>query len=219
VADEEDSPERVQRAKRAGVIAADVALGGALKAWQKLSEAQGRGRGDRELAILFTDLAGYSTWALDAGDTLAVELLRRVTDAVEPEVERCGGRVVKRLGDGLMATFLDAEGAVRAAVAARDAVAEVRIGGHAPRQRAGVHVGRPRRIGRDYLGVDVNVAARIADAAKPGEVLVSEAVCERLGADVALKRRWRAAGKGTPSGTKVFTVEGFTADDAGTATG
>ena len=40
----------------------------ALQVWQGLSEAQGRGRGDRELAIVFTDLADFSTWALDAGD-------------------------------------------------------------------------------------------------------------------------------------------------------
>ena len=41
----------------------------ALQVWQGLSEAQGRGRGDRELTIVFTDLAEFSSWALDAGDT------------------------------------------------------------------------------------------------------------------------------------------------------
>src|SRR3954452_20070870 len=50
----------------------------ALQVWQGLSEAQGRGRGDRELTIVFTDLAGFSTWALDAGDAKAVALLREV---------------------------------------------------------------------------------------------------------------------------------------------
>src|SRR5215212_8394641 len=50
----------------------------ALQVWQGISEAQGRGRGDRELTIVFTDLAGFSSWALDAGDTQAVALLRDV---------------------------------------------------------------------------------------------------------------------------------------------
>jgi adenylate cyclase len=210
---------RLRAAAAAAPDVARVAAGGALALWQRLSEAQGRGRGDRELAILFTDLEGYSTWALEAGDTLAVELLRRVNAAAEPAIAAHGGRVVKSLGDGLMATFLDAESAVVAAVEARDAVAQVRVGGHAPRQRAGVHVGRPRRIGGDYLGIDVNVAARVAEAAKAGEVLVSDAVCERLGEGVSVKRRWRMAGKGTPSGTKVFSVEGVPDADPGSGRG
>ena len=41
---------------------------GALQVWQSLSEAQGRGQGDREVAILFTDLVGFSDWVLEAGD-------------------------------------------------------------------------------------------------------------------------------------------------------
>ncbi len=213
--DAEEDEGRLRAAVRSAPVVARVAASGALQVWQSLSEAQGRGRGDRELAVLFTDLADYSTWALEVGDTMAVELLRRVSGAAEPAIEAHGGRVVKRLGDGLMATFLTVDEAVLGALEARDAVAAVRVGDHAPRQRAGIHVGRPRRIGRDYLGVDVNVAARVADAAKPGEVLVSDAVCERLSGDVRTKRRWRLAGKGTPAGTKVFTVEGIAADTWG----
>ena len=63
----------------------------ALQVWQGLSEAQGRGRGDRELAIVITDLADFSTSALDAGDTQAVALLREVGSAIEPEICSRGG--------------------------------------------------------------------------------------------------------------------------------
>jgi adenylate cyclase len=179
----------------------------ALQVWQSLSEAQGRGRGDAEVAILFTDLAGFSTWALDAGDTLAVELLRRVAKQVEPIVTAHGGKVVKRLGDGIMAVFDEPEEAVAAALESRDAVAALDIGGHRPRMRAGVHVGRPRMLGGDYLGVDVNVAARVAAAAGPGEVLVSDTVCDKLPENARLKRKWRFSGKGTPAQLKVFAVD------------
>lgn len=178
----------------------------ALQVWQGLSEAQGRGRGEDEVAILFTDLAGFSTWALDAGDTMAVELLRRVARAVEPVIAAHGGRIVKRLGDGLMAVFTDAEAAVAAAVEAREAALGVTVGDHSAQLRSGVHVGRPRRLGGDYFGVDVNVAARVAAAAGAGEVLVTDAVCERLGDDIRVKRKWRFSGKGTPAQTKVFAV-------------
>ena len=176
--------------------------------WQGLSEAQGRGRGDRELAIVFTDLADFSTWALDAGDTQAVALLREVGSAIEPEICSRGGEIVKRLGDGLMAVFEDAGRAIEAAHASAQALEGVEVDGHCPRLRAGVHAGRPRRIGGDYFGVDVNIAARVAEAAGPGEVLVSEAVHERVEADkVQLKRRWRSSGKGAPKGLKVYAAE------------
>jgi adenylate cyclase len=178
----------------------------ALQVWQSLSEAQGRGRGDQEVAILFTDLSGFSTWALDAGDTMAVELLRRVAKCVEPVITAHGGKVVKRLGDGLMAVFDDPEQAVAAALESRDAVQAVEIGGHKPRLRAGVHVGRPRQLGGDYLGVDVNTAARVGAAAGPDEVLITDAVRERLPEGTSTRRKWRFSGKGTPAETKVFAV-------------
>jgi adenylate cyclase len=180
----------------------------ALQVWQGVSEAQGRGRGDRELTIVFTDLAGFSTWALDAGDTQAVALLREVGSAIEPELCARGGEIVKRLGDGLMVVFEDPGRAIEAAHAAARALEGVEIDGHCPQLRAGVHAGRPRRLGGDYFGVDVNIAARVAEAAGPGEVLVSEAVHERVHADgVQLKRRWRFAAKGAPKGLKVYAAE------------
>jgi hypothetical protein len=55
--------------------------------WQAVSEAQGRGRGDEPLAILFTDLVGFSDWALHAGDDAALELLRTVGRTVDPVIK------------------------------------------------------------------------------------------------------------------------------------
>jgi adenylate cyclase len=179
----------------------------ALQVWQSLSEAQGRGRGEREVTILFTDLVDFSAWALEAGDTMAVDLLREVAHVVEPPIEDGGGRVVKRLGDGLMAVFDDPAGAVGAALDAVSAIEGVEVGGHRPSLRAGVHTGRPRKVGRDYLGVDVNVAARVAEAAGAGEVLVSGAACERLDEEALdLKRKRRFKAKGAPADLEVFAA-------------
>jgi adenylate cyclase len=180
---------------------------GALQAWQALSEAQGRGHGERELAIVFTDLVDFSDYALEAGDDEAIELLRRVGQAIEPAIADQGGRIVKRLGDGLMAVFDDADAAVDAAVGAVEAVEGLSVGGHRPHLRAGVHVGRPRRLGGDYFGVDVNVAARVAAAAGPDEVLVSDATCAALGGDAReLRRRRRFKAKGAPKDLSVHAV-------------
>ena len=86
-----------------------------LQGWQRLAEAQGRGRGEVDVVVLFTDLVNFSEWALEAGDELAVGLLREVGEAIEPPILTRRGQVVKRLGDGLMAVFRDASSATEAA--------------------------------------------------------------------------------------------------------
>jgi class 3 adenylate cyclase len=178
-----------------------------LQLWQSLSEWTGRGRGERELALLFTDLVDFSTWALEAGDAAALELLREVGDALETAVLQHDGRIVKRLGDGVMATFVSAAAAVEAALDAQEAVGAIEIAGHRPRMRAGVHWGRPRRLGGDYLGVDVNIAARVADRAKAGQVVVSDAVLERIDTDaVRASRPKRLKAKGAPRELRTVAV-------------
>jgi adenylate cyclase len=168
----------------------------ALQTWQRFSERQDRGRGKVEVAILFTDLVGFSSWALEAGDQLAVELLREFAEAVEPPILERRGEVVNRLGDGVMAAFWDAAGATEAAFAAHERTAAIAVGGYRPRLRTGIHLGRPRKLGGDYFGVDVNIAARLCAAAKPGEILVSDPIVDDLdSADVSTKsRRFRAKG-------------------------
>jgi adenylate cyclase len=124
-------------------VVQELSLAG-LQLWQSVSEAAGRGRGEIPLAILFTDLVAFSAWALKAGDAATLELLRAVGSAQEAAVEARGGRIVKRLGDGLMATFLDADSAVQAALDAAEVVGEIDCDGYRPQLRAGIHCGRPR---------------------------------------------------------------------------
>jgi adenylate cyclase len=178
-----------------------------LQVWQSLSEATGRGRGDQPLALLFTDLVGFSSWALNAGDAAALELLREVGTVVEAAILSHEGRIVKRLGDGLMATFLDTKQAVEAALVAQEGLEAVEVNGYRPRMRAGVHWGRPRHLGGDYLGVDVNIAARVGDAAKAGEVLVSDIALTQLESasfEVGKAKRLRA--EGTPRDLHVSRI-------------
>src|SRR4051794_11246441 len=181
---------------------------GALQVWQALSEAQGRGRGQREVSILFTDLVEFSAWALEAGDDTALDLLRRVGACEDSVVTAHGGRIVKRLGGGMMAAFSEPQSAVEAACEAREKVGTLQVDGYRAQLRAGIHLGKPRKIGGDYLGVDVNIAARVAGGAKPGEILVSSAACEKLaGAEFDLKRRRRFKAKGAPKELEVYSVE------------
>jgi adenylate cyclase len=153
---------------------------GALQAWQALSEAQRRRRGNADVAILFTDLVGFSDWALRAGDEAALEVLRQVGDVEQKAISSNKGAIVKRLGDGAMAVFSDAQQAVEAALDSQKGIGEIEVEGYSPKQRAGLHRGKPRKVKGDFLGVDVNIAARVGDAATGGEVLVSDSARDQL---------------------------------------
>jgi adenylate cyclase len=178
-----------------------------LQMWQSVSEAAGRGRGDQPVALLFTDLVAFSTWSLKAGDTATLSLLREVGSGVEAAIVAHNGRIVKRLGDGLMATFTTVQAAVEAALDAQDALRSVEIDGYQPQMRAGVHWGRPRRMGGDYLGVDVNIAARVGDSAKAGEVVVSDTALEQLEQrNFRVSRSKRLRADGAPRDMQVARV-------------
>jgi adenylate cyclase len=98
-----------------------------------------------------------------------------------------------------MATFLDPRAAVEAALDAQDALGGIEVDRYRPRMRAGIHWGRPRRLGGDYLGVDVNIAARVGDAAKAGEVVVSDPAREHLDVEhLRLGRPKRLRAQGAP---------------------
>lgn len=177
-------------------------------AWQRLAESQGRGRGVRDVAVLFTDLVGFSDWALGSGDELAVKLVLDVSEAVEPPIAERGGEVVKRLGDGLMAVFPDAQSAVEAAFEAHERVAAtIEMTGSQAMLKTGVHLGRPRKIGRDYLGIDVNIAARLLEAAEPGEILVSDRTLLALDAATVTARERRFGAAGVPRDLHAYVVE------------
>jgi len=159
-------------------VTREVSLG-ALQVWQALTERVSGKPANREVTLVFTDLVGFSTWSLSVGDEATLRLLRRVSQVVEPPLLEAGGHIVKRMGDGIMAVFPEPVTAVRAAIAARDAVKAVEVDGYTPRMRVGIHT-RPQRIGSDWLGVDVNIAARVMERATRGELVVSAPTLERI---------------------------------------
>lgn len=187
--------------------AREIGLGG-IQLWQAVLERFGSGTGDKEVTVVFTDLVEFSRWALAAGDDETSRVLRRVSAAWEKPVTDHAGTVVKRLGDGMMAVFADPRAALDAVVEARSRLGEVEVAGWTPRMRAGLHLGRPRRVGGDYLGVAVNTAARLGDAGKAGEILVSGDLLGRLDeGSLQVRRRRGLRLKGAPDDLTVFSVE------------
>jgi adenylate cyclase len=128
-------------------------------------------------AICFLDITGYTRLTEERGDQAAADLATRLTPLVQRPAERHGGKVVKWLGDGVMFHFRDPAGAVVAALEMRDAIATAAL----PPAHIGLHTGPVVFQGGDYFGRTVNVAARIAEQAEPGQVLVTQEVVGRVG--------------------------------------
>lgn len=122
-----------------------------LQVWQALTEAVSRRPANPEVTLVFTDLVGFSTWSLHAGDDATLTLLRQVARAVESPLLDAGGHIVKRLGDGIMAVFRNPTVALRAVLVAQDAVKSLEVQGYTPRMRIGIHTGRPQRLAADWL--------------------------------------------------------------------
>lgn len=180
----------------------------ALQVWQAAARSRRGGHEDeRERTIVFTDLVAFSEWALHAGDEHVLWLLREVGRVSEQAITERGGAVVKSLGDGLMAVFDDTAAAVAAVDAACAAVSAITCDEYRPRLRVGLHRGAPRHVRGDYLGVDVNIAARVAGAASGSEVLISGPALAELDTDrYSVRRRRRFRAKGTPRDLDVYSI-------------
>jgi class 3 adenylate cyclase/DNA-binding transcriptional MerR regulator len=123
-------------------------------------------------AIAFLDLTGYTRLTEERGDRAAAELAGRLTEIVYDLAHGHGGRPVKLLGDGVMFHFPDPPEGVRCGLELVDRIPAASL----PPARVGLHSGPVVFQAGDYFGRTVNVAARIGDYARPGEVLVSEDV-------------------------------------------
>ncbi len=126
------------------------------------------------LTVVFTDLEGFTEWTAREGDEAASRLLAAHHAAARPIIAGRGGRLVKRLGDGLLLTFPQPEAAVLAGLELRDAQPEPL------RLRAGLHCGSVVVSRDDVIGHVVNLAARVAEAAEGSEVLATSAVTAQV---------------------------------------
>lgn len=137
---------------------------------------------DGTVTILFSDIEGSTALNHELGDRGWVRLLERHDAVLHKAVRTHGGHVVKTQGDGFMVAFADVNEAVAAAVDVQRRIARARPGSRlgGVRVRIGVHRGPAVHRGGDLFGRNVAYAARVADLAAGGEVLVSDAALTAL---------------------------------------
>lgn len=189
-------------------------------------------RAQRRLAaIVSADVVGFSRlMQADEAGTHA-RLKARFRDLVAPRIEAAGGRIVKLMGDGLLAEFPSVVAAAEWATEIQAAAGEANRSEPAERRieyRVGVNIGDVIVDGDDIYGDGVNVAARLQEIAEPGGVCLSDTAFQQVrgkidarfsdGGEVSLKniagpfRIWRWSGReAAPSGIADVTepVPGF----------
>jgi adenylate cyclase len=163
-------------------------------------EAKTEGGVAASIAVAFTDLEGFTRYTEQKGDDAASELLVEHHRTVGPIVRSRGGRVVKRLGDGLLLTFPEPEAAALCCLELVDAHPKPL------RLRAGIHVGDVVVTRDDVIGHVVNVAARVCESARGGEVLATTDVRAAIAGPVGGVEFGRARRRGFKGVEEVINV-------------
>lgn len=163
-------------------------------------------RGDRQLkTIMFTDIVASTDRVREHGDTQWTELLQGIDLFVAQTVRRHHGELVKRIGDGHLATFGGPTDAVRAATAIRTGMRTFRVDARVDVHTAEIQI----RPGGDVSGVAVHLAQRVSIIAAPGEVLVSGTVKELVaGSGISFDDRGTHVLKGIPGEWQLFAASG-----------
>lgn len=155
-------------------------------------------------AILFTDIVGSTAKASTLGDREWRQLLETHDAVARTVVEQHKGRVVKMTGDGMLATFDGPGRGIRCALALSESLHPLGV-----EIRAGLHTGEVEVRQADIAGIGVHIAARVMDAAGPGDLLVSPAVPMLVaGSGIEFEDRGEHELKGVPGTWKLFAVRG-----------
>ncbi|HEY4792401.1 MAG TPA: adenylate/guanylate cyclase domain-containing protein [Actinomycetes bacterium] len=158
---------------------------------------------DRPPAMCFLDLTGYTRLTEERGDAAAADLAARLAGLVRRSAQEHGGTPVKWLGDGVMFYFREPAAAVPAALDMAEVVGRQGL----PPAHVGIHAGPVIFQDGDYFGRTVNIAARIAEYARPGEVLVSQEVVDAAdGGPVSFTEIGPVELKGVPGPLRLHTA-------------
>ncbi|HJR93425.1 MAG TPA: adenylate/guanylate cyclase domain-containing protein [Acidimicrobiia bacterium] len=161
--------------------------------------------GDRRVTtVLFSDVVGSTERLAAIGDRRWHDLLETHRSEARTIVTRFGGREVDTAGDGFLLSFDAPSPAIRCALALRDSSLATGL-----ELRIGLHIGEVVHQGGTLTGLAVHIGARVAAAAQPGEVLVSQTIRDMVvGSRFTLTSRGSRELKGVPGTWELWAVDG-----------
>ena len=137
----------------------------------------------RNVAVMFTDIKGSTSYFERHGDIAGLMMVSECNEKLRAAVERHGGRLIKTIGDAIMATFEDCPEAVQAAVEMQCELRDYNLGKPSDDRiaiRVGVNYGTGIVKSNDVFGDVVNVASRVESAAHPDQIVISGSVNQRI---------------------------------------
>jgi len=141
---------------------------------------------NQPIAVQFSDLRGFSSFTAEHGDEKAFQIAQQFVNLVGESVEQHGGRLLKTYGDGVMTSFEDPSEAVRCAVTMQKTLCAEYCGGDDGDSviSAGIGLtwGSAIQTDGDLFGHSVNLAKRLADEAKGGQIVASSSVVDEANA-------------------------------------
>ena len=162
------------------------------------------------VTVLFSDIQGSTQYFEKYGDIAGMAMVERHNDALFPVIEKHGGRVVKTIGDSIMASFLDPVGAIHASVEMQRVLEADRSTLPADEHihiRLGLHTGLGVVKDDDVFGDIVNAAKRIQEQAEPDQILISELLLDAARkAQVQCANFGKAALRGKDEPIDVYAV-------------
>ena len=155
-------------------------------------------------AIMFTDIVGY-TDLMGKDQQKAMEVVGKNRDLQKPLIEQFGGRLIKEMGDGLMASFATASEAIQCA----HEVQKKAWSDEDLTLRIGIHLGEVVFEGDDVFGDGVNIASRLQTIADPGGIYISDSVHKAIrGMDITSKYLGELRLKNVDYPVKTYAIQG-----------
>ena len=189
----------------------------AAAAWAVREGVVGRkADGPAPLTILVDDIESFSTLVNRLGDERGQRLIHHHNRLVRASIAACGGSEITHRGDGIMASFRAAPDALRCAIQIQRTLAKFTMENpEMPlRVRVGLNSGEPLAEEERLFGTAVNLAVRICDHARPGQILASRAVREFVESDAPLSSRGEVLLKGYAEPVGLYEVDWASADNS-----
>jgi class 3 adenylate cyclase len=162
------------------------------------------------VTILFSDIKGSTGYFEQKGDLAGLAMVQRHNSLMTPVIEDCGGRVVKTIGDAIMAAFDNPAGAVKAGIGMQQILESDRAGRSADEQihiRIGIHTGLGLIDENDIHGDVVNAASRVQHQAEPDQILITDVLLDAAkSAGVQCAKLGRAELKGKDEPLDIYAV-------------